>query len=333
MAVITKEDSRDINTLRTAGISLYKIAKQLNIKYSTVKKHVANQNLLATLPPKIKLYKGKIQGRDQLKIKKYLQYDPFATLAAIKEACELDVSIPTIHRYLKHVNLTRTLAKRKILLSEANRVKRFDFCKLMLQKDDDYLSRIMWTDETKVQAYPNGECVFYRAFPAELGGKEFVTPMKQNGGGGVMFWGCMTRRAWGPIRAIEGTINGETYLQLLMDKVIPEIEASTVPIIFQQDNAPAHKKALVTTFLQAQNFETLDWPPQSPDLSPIEWVWNIIKMKMKALKPRPRTTARMQAAILDIWENLEDSTREKTIDTFRKRLQQCVERKGGFTDF
>lgn len=333
MTIITTTNNIQIDTLIEAGISLYAIAKQLNIKYGTLKAHVKNKKYLASLPPKVKLYKGKIKGRDQLKIKKYLQYDPFATLAAIKEACELDVSIMTIHRYLKQTNLSRTLAKRKILLSEANRVKRLNFCKLMLQKDDDYLSRIMWTDETKVQAYPNGECVFYRAFPVELGGKEFVTPMKQNGGGGVMFWGCMTRRAWGPIRAIDGTINGETYLQLLMDKVIPEIEASTVPIIFQQDNAPAHKKASVAAFLQAQNFETLDWPPQSPDLSPIEWVWNIIKMKMKALRPRPRTPATMRAAILDIWDNLEDFTREKTIDTFRKRLHQCIERKGGFTDF
>ena len=89
----------------------------------------------------------------------------------------------------------------------------------------------------------------------------------------------------------------------------------------------------MTTFLEAQNFETLDWPPQSPDLSPIEWVWNIIKMKMKALKPRPRTPATMRAKILDIWDRLKDSTREKTIDTFRNRLRQCIERKGGFTDF
>ena len=143
----------------------------------------------------------------------------------------------------------------------------------------------------------------------------------------------MTRRAWGPITTVEGTIDGAKYLQLLKDVVIPEIDASEVPIIFQQDNAPAHKKASVTSFLSEQNFETLDWPPQSPDLSPIEWVWNIIKMKMKALKPRPRTPATMRAAILDIWDNLEDSTREKTIDMFRKRLSQCIERKGGFTDF
>ena len=186
---ITSEHNIQIKALRTARVSLFKIAKQLDINYSTLKKHVANQALLASLPPKIKRYKGKIQGRDQLKIKKYLQYDPFATLAAIKEACELQCVISTLHGYLKHAKLDRTLAKRKILLSEANRVKRLNFCKLMLQKDDDYVSRIMWTDETKVQAYPNGECVFYRAFPVELGGKELVTPMKQNGGGGVMFWG------------------------------------------------------------------------------------------------------------------------------------------------
>jgi hypothetical protein len=333
MTVITNEHKIQINALRTAGISIYKIAKQLNIKYDTLKAHVRNQTYVASLPPNIKTYKGKIQGRDQLHIKKYLQYDPFATLAAIKEACKLQVSIPTIHRYLKHANLDRTLAKRKILLSDANRVKRLNFCKLMMEKDDDYLSRIMWTDETKVQAYPNGECVFYRAFPVELGGKEFVTPMKQNGGGGVMFWGCMTRRAWGPLRAIGGTINGENYLQLLKDKVIPEVEVADFDIIFQQDNAPAHKKASVKAFLNAQSFETLAWPPQSPDLSPIEWVWNIIKMKMKALKPRPRTPASIQAAIIDIWENLEDSTREKTVDTFRKRCKQCIERKGGLTHF
>ena len=333
MTIITNDVAHDISILRTAGVTLYKIAKQLNIKYDTLKKHLKKVDLLASLPPKIVLYKGKIQGRDQLQIKKYLEYNPCATLEAIKEACKLEVSIMTVCNYLKHANLNRTLAKRKILLSVANRIKRLNFANEILQKDDDYLSRIMWSDETKVQAYPNGECVFYRAFPVELGGNEIVTPMKQNGGGGVMFWGCMTRRAWGPIRAIEGTINGENYLQLLIDKVVPEIEASEVPIIFQQDNAPAHKKASVTTFLASQSFETLQWPPQSPDLSPIEWVWNIIKMKMKALRPRPRTPATMQAAILAIWDDLEDSTREKTVDTFRKRLRQCIARRGCLTDF
>ena len=44
--------------------------------------------------------------------------------------------------------------------------------------------------------------------------------------------------------------------------VVPEIQASGVQLIYQQDNAPAHKKASVTAFLAQQSFETLDWPPK-----------------------------------------------------------------------
>jgi DNA-binding MarR family transcriptional regulator len=104
MTVITIDHLHDIDILRAAGMTLYKIAKQLNIKYSTLKAHIAKQNLLP-LPPKVKLYKGHIQGRKQLQIKRYLEYNPFETLAAIKEACELDVGITTIHKYLKNAKL------------------------------------------------------------------------------------------------------------------------------------------------------------------------------------------------------------------------------------
>jgi hypothetical protein len=56
-------------------------------------------------------------------------------------------------------------------------------------------------------------------------------------------------------------------------------------------------------------------------------------LTIKALRPRPRTPATMREAILEIWDNLHDLVREKTMDTFRKRLRQCIDRNGGFTDF
>jgi transposase len=106
-----------------------------------------------------------------------------------------------------------------------------------------------------------------------------------------------------------------------------------VPLIYQQDNAPAHKKREVVDFLAAQDFQTLEWPPQSPDLSPIEWIWNLCKMKMKALTPRPRTPATMREAILKIWDELDDYSRIKTCATFKRRLNDCIKNKGGFTRF
>jgi hypothetical protein len=67
-------------------------------------------------------------------------------------------------RFLTRRGLPRTLAKRNILLKDVNRAKRIEFAKRMLQKSDEVLKLIMFTDETMVKAYPNGEVVYYRAF-------------------------------------------------------------------------------------------------------------------------------------------------------------------------
>ncbi len=46
--------------------------------------------------------------------------------------------------------------------------------------------------------------------------------------------------------------------------------------IFQQDNAPAHTSRITTAYLDSTNLRLLEWPPQSPDLSPIENAWAIL---------------------------------------------------------
>lgn len=41
----------------------------------------------------------------------------------------------------------------------------------------------------------------------------------------------------GPITVVDGILNGNSYIDLLRELVIPEMEASQTPIIFQIDNA------------------------------------------------------------------------------------------------
>ena len=318
-----------IKTLTDANFGYKKIAKQLGLNQNTVKSHIRKTKSIQGLPPKIKLFKGKITERKQLQVKKYIIEHPFATNEEIILALALPVSPTTMGRYLRRFGMPRSLTKRRILLFEPNRVKRLAFAKKLITWSDEKLNRIFWTDETKVQAWPNGEHVFYRA-PE---GTEIITPMKQNGGSGVMFWGCMSHQAWGCLTVVKGTIDGSKYLQLLKDHVVPEFDASPVPLIFQQDNAPCHKKREVLDFLASTGWEILEWPPQSPDLSPIEWVWNQIKMKMKAINPSPRTPATIQEAILEIWDELTAHARVKTVETFRERLKECIKNKGGFTRF
>jgi len=46
--------------------------------------------------------------------------------------------------------------------------------------------------------------------------------------------------------------------------------------IFQDDNAPCHRARIVTGWID-ERWDHLEWPPHSPDLSPIENVWALVK--------------------------------------------------------
>jgi hypothetical protein len=161
-------------------------------------------------------------------------------------------------------------------------VKRIDFCRTMLAKDDAYLASIWFSDETMVQGRPNGEVVYYR-LPEEA---EWFVPSNGNGGKD-MFWGVISMATYGLLAEVKGKNTAETYIKTLLDFLLPELQVAEGRVVFQQDNASIHKTDAVKAFFTENNVDVLEWPPQSPDLSPIENIWNVMKMKMRLLRKSP----------------------------------------------
>jgi hypothetical protein len=56
-----------------------------------------------------------------------------------------------------------------------------------------------------------------------------------------MFWGFMSKHAFGPLVEVKGKNTADTYINTLKDYLVPEFEASEHPLVFQQDNATIHK--------------------------------------------------------------------------------------------
>ncbi|GFS59003.1 uncharacterized protein TNCV_69191 [Trichonephila clavipes] len=68
--------------------------------------------------------------------------------------------------------------------------------------------------------------------------------------------------------------------------------------IFQQDNARPHTAIVAQDFLR--HFQTLPWLARSPDLSPVEHVWDRLKWQM----PSCHSVHDLELAVQDLWAHL-----------------------------
>ena len=96
-----------------------------------------------------------------------------------------------------------------------------------------------------------------------------------HGGGGVMVWAgvCYGQRT--QVHFIDGILNAQRYRdEIPRSIVVPFIHDHH--LMLQHDKARPHVARIWTQFLEAENIPVLVWPANSPDMSPIEHVWDAL---------------------------------------------------------
>ena len=102
-----------------------------------------------------------------------------------------------------------------------------------------------------------------------------------------MVRGMISSAGVGSIVHFHGNINASVYKELLHQHAIPRLRKETIETqIFMQDSPPCHKAKTVLSFLEEEGIAGIKWPPQSPDMNPLENVWKIIGEKAQNRNPR-----------------------------------------------
>ncbi|GAB0088231.1 hypothetical protein DMENIID0001_026240 [Sergentomyia squamirostris] len=190
-------------------------------------------------------------------------------------------SMATIRRRLYEVNKKGRVAKKVPLLSKINQRKRMQFYLDHVVKGPEFWEKVLWTDEFMIRmTYSHGRMYVLRRNGEMLSYKCTHRTVK-GAGQGVMVWGCMAASSVGRLVMLEGKVNSAVYLKLMQEVIIPEGRRIIGDdFILQQDNAPIHKAKIITKYLAEAGANVMTWPPQSPDLSPIENLWAMLKIKI-----------------------------------------------------
>ncbi len=139
----------------------------------------------------------------------------------------------------------------------------------------------------------------------------------------------------GPLVPIEHHLNATANLSIVPDHVHPFITTvyPSSDDYFQQDNAPCNKAQIISDwFLEQDNeFTLLKWFPQSPDLNPIEHLWDVVEREIRIMDVQPTNLQQLRDAIMSIWTKISEECFQHLVESMPRRIKPALKTKGGPT--
>lgn len=241
-------------------------------------------------------------------------------------------SICTIKRFLNSVNLFAYTPSKKPRLTTKHIKIRKEISRSIIKMEEDKAKSIIFSDESKFNLrYSDGKSFVWRYPHERLETKNLESTVKF-GGGSVMVWACFSFYGTGRLEIIENTMNSTYYVDLLSRNLqASAIKMGLNEFIFQQDNDPKHTSKLAKEYFEENRIKVLPWPAQSPDLNPIEHLWDHIKRKVA--EKCPKNISQLKEFIKEEWCNIDLETCQKYALSFKKRALEIFNANGGHVKY
>ena len=148
----------------------------------------------------------------------------------------------------------------------------------------------------------------------------------------------------GPLVRIDGNSDSNKYRDILANQMLPFAHEKLSPtFLFQQDSAGPHIAQLLTGPIRRLpggrklrlpgwfSLNNIPTPVASPDISPIENVWAIVKEKLTG--KRFKTKDELWQSLQEAWNSITALQLMKLVESMPRRMNALIISKGGPTKY
>lgn len=281
---------------------------------------------------------AKVDERLERRIIREIHRDPFQSSVEISNNVNMEIeeekkiSPNTVKSVAHQAGYSACRPLLKPPLNVDQKAARLNFCQIHQNKTMHFWRNVIFMDETYIRYHPRDSRKRVWRQEGERLAPEHILPAFKFGGGGVMFWGCISWMGVGPLIAIYDNLEGDGYARILREN-IPQVKAdlNVMSAYFIEDHSRVHGTYDVLRAKEDLQLNDLDLPTYSPDLNILENLWAILKTRVA--QRACETEEELEAVAQEVWT-------EFTIDDIRtyfysipNRIADIISSEGGYSKY
>ncbi|GFW76249.1 transposable element Tcb2 transposase [Trichonephila clavipes] len=188
---------------------------------------------------------------------------------------------------------------------------------------------------SRFSIYPDNRRIFIWRDRGSRNNPEFVHESVIFGGWGVLVFGGIS-------------IDGRTYLYIIRDGpltarryrdeilrpiVVPYVVAIGDDFILMDNNCRPHRANLVEDFFFEEGIVRMEGPACSPDMNPIEHVWDTLGRRVAGRQTPPQFIQELERALLEEWNRIPQLVINSIIDSMPQRCSKLLPVRGNHTPY
>uniref|UniRef100_A0A674DST4 Transposase Tc1-like domain-containing protein n=1 Tax=Salmo trutta TaxID=8032 RepID=A0A674DST4_SALTR len=253
----------------------------------------------------------------------------------LQQATNVHVSAQTVRNRLHEGGMRARRPQVGVVLTAQHRAGRLAFAREHQDWQIRHWRPVLFTDESRFTLSTCDKCDRVWRCRGERSAACNILQHDRFGGGSVMVRGGISLGGRTALHVLaRGSLTAIRYQDEILRPLVRTYAGAVGPgFLLMQDNARPHVAGVCQQFLQEEGIDAMDWPVRSPDLNPIEHIWDIMSRSIHQRHVAPQTVQELADALVQVWEEIPQETIRHLIRSMPRHCREVIQARGGQTHY